>query len=315
MPLIKFTKIERRRISLFFLCLLLAVGAWLFFALSNRYVYQVQTLVRFVDLPENRAFHPLQSDTIRLQVEGTGWQLLFSKLRISPPSVNIELKELQKQTFIELSDQIQKINTQVGSTQKVVYIHPDTLYFDFSSSTVKKIPVVLKQDIQFKAQFGISDSVQISPAFVTITGPVKELANIKGWETELLSLDKVSESVNMKINLKRPSKANITIHPGFVDLRLNIDEFTEKVVEIPVKVLNNKEFRNVKLLPDKVKVTLLSPLSKYPETDRSDFELFVDLNNWKENGYTQLPVRIIRIPEFSRLVKIEPQTLDFIIQK
>ena len=315
MPLIKFTKIERRRISLFFLCLLLAVGAWLFFALSNRYVYQVQTLVRFVDLPENRAFHPLQSDTIRLQVEGTGWQLLFSKLRINPQSVNIELKELRRQTFIELSDQIQKINNLVGSTQKVVYIHPDTLYFDFSSSTVKKIPVILKQNIQFKEQFGISDSVQINPAFVTITGPVKELANIKNWETEQLSLNKVSENVNLKINLKRPSKANITIHPGMVDLRLNIDEFTEKVIEIPVKILNNKEFRNVKLLPDKVKVTVLTALSNYPETDKSDFELSVDLNNWKEKGYNQLPVRIVRIPEYSRILKVEPQTLDFIIQR
>jgi hypothetical protein len=315
MPLFKFTKIERRRISLFFLCLMIAVGAWLFFSLSNRYVYQVQTLVRFVNLPENRAFNPLQSDTLRLQVEGTGWQLLFSKLRINPQSVNIELKKLQKQNFIELSDQIQKINTQVGSTQKVVYIYPDTLYFDFSSSTVKKIPVLFKQNIQFKAQFGISDSVRISPAFITITGPVKELAEIKYWETELFNLTDLSESLNMKINLKRPSKANITIYPNFVNVKLNIDEFTEKVIEIPVNVMNNKEFRNVKLLPYKVKVTILSPLSKYPETDRNDFELFVDLNNWKEEGYSQLPVRIIRLPEFSKLVKIEPQTLDFIIQK
>lgn len=172
MPFIKFTKIERRRISLFLLCLLFAVGAWLFIALSNRYVYQAQTLVHFVNLPENRAFHPLQSDTVRLQVEGTGWQLLFSKLRINPQSVDAELKELRKQNFIKLSDQIQKINDQVGSTQKVVYIYPDTLYFDFSSSAVKKIPVVLKENIQFKEQFGISDSAEISPAFVTITGPV-----------------------------------------------------------------------------------------------------------------------------------------------
>ncbi len=315
MPLIKFTKIERRRISLFFLCLLLAVGSWLFFALSNRYVYQVQTLVKFVDLPENRAFHPLQSDTIRLQVEGTGWQLLFSRLRISPLSVDIELKELQKQTFIELSDQIQKINNQVGSTQKIVYIYPDTLYFDFSSSTFKKIPVILKQDIQFREQFGISDTIKISPAFITITGPVKELANIKSWETEQLSLKNISENVAIKINLKRPPKANITIQPGIVDLNLTIDEFTEKVIEVPVKVLNNREFRNVKLLPEKVKVTFLTALSNYPETDKSDFELFVDLNNWKEKEYTQLPVRVIRFPEFSKILKIEPQTLDFIIQK
>lgn len=315
MPLFKFTKIERRRISLFFLCFMIAVGAWLFFSLSNRYIYQVQTLVRFVNLPENRAFNPLQSDTLRLQVEGTGWQLLFSKLRINPQSVDIELKDLKKQNFVELSSQIQKINTQVGSSQKVVYVNPDTLYFDFSSSTVKKIPVVFKKKIQFKSQFGISDSVQINPAFITITGPLKELSEVKYWETETFYLNDLSQSLDMKINLKRPLKANITIYPNYVNVRLNIDEFTEKVIEIPVSIINNKEFRNVKLLPDKVKVTILSPLSKYPKTERKDFELYVDLNNWKEDGYSQLPVRIIRLPEFSKLVKIEPQTLDFIIQK
>lgn len=128
-------------------------------------------------------------------------------------------------------------------------------------------------------------------------------------------MTKVSENVNVKINLKRPSKANITIHPRTVDLKLSVDEFTEKVIEIPIKVINNKEYRNVRLLPDKVKLTFLSPLSKYQELDRNDFELIVDLNNWKENGYTQLPVRIIRTPAYTRILKIEPQTLDFIIQK
>jgi hypothetical protein len=315
MPLFKFTKIERRRISLFFLCLILAVGAWLFFSLSDKYVYQVQTLVRFVNLPENRAFNPLQSDTLRLQVEGTGWQLLFSKLRINPQSVDIELKDLKKQNFIELSSQIQKINIQIGSIQKVVYVNPDTLYFDFSSSTVKKIPVVFKQNVKFKSQFGISDSVQINPAFITITGPVKELSEVNYWETEVSNLTNLSESLNLRINLKRPVKANVTIYPNYVNVKLNIDEFTEKVIEIPVGLINNKEFRNVKLLPDKVKLTILSPLSKYPEIERKDFELYVDLDNWKKDGYSQLPVRIIRLPEFSKLVKIEPQTLDFIIQK
>jgi hypothetical protein len=53
--------------------------------------------------------------------------------------------------------------------------------------------------------------------------------------------------------------------------RLNIDEFTEKVIEIPVSIINNKEFRNVKLLPDKVKVTILSPLSKYPDNRTEGF--------------------------------------------
>ncbi len=315
MPFIKFNKTERRRISLFFISLTLAIGAWMFFSLSNRYVYQVRTVVRFVNFPQNKAFHSLQSDTVKLQVEGTGWQLLFSKLRISPQSVDIDLRELRKQTYISLSDQLNDINKQFASTQKVVYVMPDTLYFDFSSRAVKKIPIRLVQNIQFKSNYGLSDSVQISPYYVTVTGPLEELAMIDHWNTDTLTMKDVNGSISSKILLQRPSKANINIYPGIVDIRLLVDEFTEKIIEIPVKVLNNNDYSNIKLLPDKVKITFLTALSNYPEIDRRDFEVIVDLNNWKEKGYQQLPAKVSRFPEFCKLVKIEPQNIDFIIQK
>lgn len=315
MPFIKFNKIERRRISLFFISLTLAIGAWMFFSLSNRYVYQVRTVVRFVNFPQNKAFHSLQSDTVKLQVEGTGWQLLFSKLRISPQSVDIDLRELRKQTYISLSDQLNDINKQFASTQKVVYVMPDTLYFDFSSRAVKKIPIRLVQNIQFKSKYGLSDSVQISPYYVTVTGPLEELSMIDHWNTDTLTMKDVNGSISSKILLQRPSKANINIYPGIVDIRLLVDEFTEKIIEIPVKVLNNNDYSNIKLLPDKVKITFLTALSNYPEIDRRDFEVIVDLNNWKEKGYQQLPAKVSHFPEFCKLVKIEPQNIDFIIQK
>ena len=315
MPFIKFSKVERRRISLFFFCLLIAVGAWMFFALSNRYVYQVQTLVRYVNFPDNKAFHSLQSDTIDLQVEGTGWQLLFSKLRINPQSVDVNLEKLKKQTFINLSDQLNYINKQFESTQKVVNIRPDTLYFDFSSRAVKKIPIRLNYDIRFESHYGISDSIQISPSYVTVTGPGNELEKINYWYTDTLKLKNVNGNFSGKISLQKPLKANISIYPRLVDLRLRVDEYTEKVLDVPIVLLNNNEFRNVKLLPDKVKITFLTALSNYSKIERDDFEVSVDLNNWKSDGYKQLPVVISKFPKFCELVKIEPQNIDFIIQK
>jgi YbbR domain-containing protein len=315
MPFIKFSKVERRRISLFFVCLLFAVGAWMFFALSNRYVYQVQTLVRYVNFPDNKAFHSLQSDTIDLQVEGTGWQLLFSKLRINPQSVDVDLEKLKKQTFVNLSDQLNYINKQFESTQKVVNVRPDTLYFDFSSRAVKKIPIRLNYDIRFESHYGISDTIQISPSYVTVTGPGNELEKIDYWYTDTLKLKNVNSNFSSKISLQKALKANISIYPRIVDLRIMVDEYTEKVIEVPIVLLNNNEFRNVKLLPDKVKITFLTALSNYSKIDRGDFEVSVDLNNWKLKGYKQLPVLISKFPKFCELVKIEPQNIDFIIQK
>ena len=315
MPFIKFSKVERRRISLFFVCLLFAVGAWMFFALSNRYVYQVQTLVLYVNFPDNKVFHSLQSDTIDLQIEGTGWQLLFSKLRINPQSVNVDLEKLKKQTFINLSDQLTTINKQFESAQKVVNIRPDTLYFDFSSRSVKKIPIRLNYNIRFENHYGISDSVQLSPSYVTVTGPGNELEKIDYWYTDTLKLKNVTSNFSSKILLQKPVKANISIYPRLVDLKLMVDEYTEKVVDVPIVLLNNNEFRNVKLLPEKVKITFLTALSNYSKIAREDFEVSADLNNWKLKGYIQLPLVISKFPKFCKLVKIEPQNIDFIIQK
>lgn len=314
MPFVKFSPIERRRISLFFVCLAFAVGAWMFFALSNSYVYQVQTLVRFVNIPENKAFTSLQSDTVNLQVEGTGWQLLFSKLRIKPQSVDVNLGILKKQSFIDLSDQLSGINRKFQSNQKVIGIYPDTLYFDFSSRVFKKIPIRVNTDIRFQSHYGISDKIKVSPAFVTVSGPQNELDKLEYWSTDTLELKNINSNINTKILLQNPLKANISIYPRVVDIEILVDEFTEKLVEVPVKLINNNEFRNVKLLPDKVKITVLTALGNYKEVERGSFEVTTDLDKWKLKGYKQLPVLISKFPEYCELVKIEPQNLDFIIQ-
>ena len=315
MPFIKFSQTERRRISMFFICLAFALGAWLFFALSNSYVYQARTLVRFVNFPENKAFHSLQSDTVKLQIEGTGWQLLFSKLRINPQSIDIDLKDLNKQTFINLSDQLGYINQQFSSTQKIVYVQPDTLYFDFSSRAIKKVPVELVSNIKFEQQYGISDSIRLNPSYVTVTGPQEDLSKIRVWKTDSLKAGNVKNNISAKVALKRPSMANINIYPSYADVKIPVDEFTEKTVEVSVKVRNNRNYYDIKLLPDKVKITFMTALSNYSKIDRDFFEATVDLDNWTERAYKQLPVKLTKFPGFCKLVRIEPQTIDFIIQK
>ncbi len=315
MPLLKLSKIERHRLTLFITCLVGAIGAWLFFALSNRYVYPVKTLVHYIEFPQNKAFNPLQSDTVKLQIEGTGWQLLFYKLRINPQSINVNLKGLNKKSYVTITDQLTEINRQLESEQKVVSVQPDTLYFDFSTRSIKKVPINVIKKIAFQKQYGISDSITLIPAYVTVTGPLEELALIDSWETETLELSDIRSTISAKLYLKKPIKTNINIYPSLVDVKIPVDEFTELTIEVPVKVINNRRYQDVKLLPDKVKVTLLAALSNYSKIDRSSFDVNVNLDNWKEKGYKQLPVRINKYPEHSKLLKIEPQNIDFIIRK
>ena len=315
MPFLKLSKFEQHRLSLFFICLGIAAISWMFFALSKRYAYPVTTIVKYSDPPLSKAFHPLQADHVELMVEGSGWQLLFSKLRFNPKYVSVSLQELSNQNFVSFKSQLSSINREFDTQQRIISVQPDTLYFDFSTRKIKRVPVKLVSNLHFKPQHGIYDSVQLQPEFVTLSGPANELEKIKSWETDTLVLYNVDQTLTKKISLKAPSKLNIAVYPSLITVKLPIDEFTEREIDVPLTIKNNLNFEEVKLLPESVKVKILIALKNYPLVDRKSFEASVDLNNWSKYGYNQLPVKISRFPKFSQLLRVEPQSADFIIQK
>ncbi|WP_443939700.1 CdaR family protein [Pedobacter sp. MW01-1-1] len=315
MPFIRLTKIERRRVFSLFACLLLAIGAWFFMALNNKYVYAARTVLIYKNFPQKRAFHPLQSDTVDLQVEGTGWQLLFDRLRIKPQSIFVNLNKLNTREFIVFSDQLLAINKQLESAQKVISVKPDTLYFDFTQRTVKRVPVRLVKNIEFVKQFGISDDIELTPKYVTVTGPIEELKKIKDWSTDTLTLNKVAASTTQRIRMQHSKFKNVGIFPSSVEVKVPIDEFTEKTVDVPLLVKNNVNYDNIQLYPKKVKVTFLVALNHYAEIDESFIKATVDLNEWRNFGHKQFTVNITEFPEYCKLLSIVPAKVDFIIQR
>lgn len=86
-------------------------------------------------------------------------------------------------------------------------------------------------------------------------------------------------------------------------------------MEIPVKVINNREYYDVKIYPKKVKVTFMVALSKYQQIDETYVNAVVDLNEWKMLKHNKLRVTLSRFPDFCRLVNVMPAKVDFIIEK
>lgn len=315
MPIIKLTKIERKRFLVLIVCLLLAVAGWLFLALNNKYIYTSKTVLLYKNFPQKKAFHPLQSDTVDLQVEGTGWQLLFARLRVKPQSISISLEKLNNRNFILFSEQLLNVNQQLETSQKIISVKPDTLFFDFSKRTVKRVPVKLVSDLTFAPQYGITDDIQITPRYVTLSGPQEDLEKIDHWDTDTLSLRKLKATAVSRIAMKQNQLKNVSIFPSSAEVKVPVDEFTEKVILLPLKIINNKEFHTVKLYPKKVELTFLVSLSSYVEVDDSMIEAIVDMNEWKLQNHDQLTVRLIRFPDYCKVIKITPAKVDFIIEK
>ena len=315
MAVLNLTKLQKQKARIFIVCIVISVLSWGLFAMSSKYLYRVPAAIRYVNAPDNKAFHPLQSDTVNLQVEGSGWQVLFSKLSLQSQDIDIDLSPLRTRDWIVFSSQMGFINRQFGGTQRVVSITPDTLYFDFSKQTVKKVPVKLISDFSFQKQYNIIDSIRINPAYVTITGPLEDLVRIEEWETDTFKRNDLESDLIGRLFLQQKGKANINVYPTSVEVTVPIGEVTEKVLELPLKVENAERYSSVRLIPSKVKVTVLVSLKDYPDITPNSFEAVVNLENWVENKVNTLPVILTKFPDFCEIVKINPQNIDFIIKR
>jgi YbbR domain-containing protein len=315
MAIIKLSAIERRRLSAFITCLVFAIFAWLFTTLSNPYKFTIKQVLTFRNAPQRRAFHPLQSDTVNAIVQGTGWQMLFSKFNEDKKVVSVDLHTLDSKNYVVLSTQLKQINANKDVEHEIIAINPDTLFFDFSNRTIKKVPIELVTAINYQKQFAQSDDIVIMPKYVTISGPAEVLNKITSWKTDSIKLNEANEDFNSRINLRGVKEGNLNIVPKSVIVNIPIDEYTEKTIEVPVKLINNHNYYDVKVFPQKVKVTLTTSLNNYPDLNEDDFEAVADLELWRHNGYSVLPVKVTRLPSYSKVVKIEPQNVDFIIKK
>jgi YbbR domain-containing protein len=314
MGIIKLSVSERRRLSVFFTCLLLALIAWVFAMLSGTYSFTVKQTLTFKNVPQRRAFRALQPDTVEATMQGTGWQMIFSHVADEKQPVNIDLHTLEHSNFIALNTQISQINKSRDATHKINSFQPDTLYFDFTNRMVKKIRVEPVLNIKFQPQYAVSGKIMIKPAYVTLNGPGNVIEKISTWKTDTLTLKGVNEPITGTLQLQKVKEGNISIYPKGVQVRIPVEEFTEKTLKIPVRLINNQHYYNVKIFPQHIKVTFTTPLSRYTELDENFFEATVDLKLWEE-GYTVLPVSITRMPAYCKIVKITPRNIDFLVKK
>src|SRR5690606_20667711 len=259
----RFNKIQRRKINIFLRCLIISFLAWLLIAVSNQYTFTIKAGIQYVNLPENRAFHPLQSDTVNIKIKMSGWHVLMSKLNADTANIQVDLSGLNTRNFIVFSNQIGFINKQFPNEKRVIAVSPDTLFFDFSRQIQKKVPIRVPTAISFKKQFSIIGDTRTNPSMVTITGPTEDIRNIEYLETDTIRGEQVFTDIRTIARINTRNKANITIYPRMTEVVIPVGELTEKIIEVPIKTINASRYTSVRIIPSKVMLTVMASLKDY----------------------------------------------------
>ncbi len=311
----------QQKLLIFLFFLFLAFVFWFFRALNERYEAEIFYPVRYTKLPENKILINELPDKLKLRVEATGKKILMHKISLNIKSLrfNVEsfsLRESGSNSFYILTNQVKDFISDDLEGIKILDIWPDTLSFHFTDVVTKKVKVkVVLPDFKnlLAKQYAINGHIFTLPDSIIVTGPGNILDTLSFVYTKPIILNTLSDSVVKSYSLEKIKQLDFNLYK--VKVVIPVDKFTESIFSAPVVTLNVPDTLTLKTFPNIVRITYRVTLSKYDDIDATLFKPFVDFNDIGQTFSSKLKVGLVDTPKYVHAIKINPGSVEFLIEK
>jgi YbbR domain-containing protein len=307
-------KIPKTFISFLIISLLI----WLLITLSKEYTTSIFFPISYSNLPQDKLLEKDPVTEIEFLVKGSGFKILSTKFNRN--SILLNTDNLRKKTatkyFFLLKNQQVNIQKQLLSGLQIQQIIKDTIYLEIGSLTSKKVPVRLDLNIKYHVGYDASTSIEITPDSILISGPKKQVSKIKELRSSFLSLDDVKSNFEKTLLIMKPENSkNINFSNESVQIKVNVEKFTEGSFKIPFKVINLPSDIQLATLTKMVEIVFIVGLSDFNKITLNSFRVECDFEVSEKNNLGYLIPKIVMKPDVVKSIKVLPNKIDFLIQK
>lgn len=308
---------NNKKLHVFLLFLILAFVFWMLIKLSVTYTSSVEINLSYTDVPKNKMLQTEPKSKVKVTLNAVGFTLL--KYKFSKKEVEVSLKNIKKKsstTYYLLSANVLKSVDKSFAKSVVTDIDPDTLYFELGKSISKKVKVESDVSIQYKTGYHLSGELEIEPAYITISGPKSQVDSIIYVTTKELKLTNVYDTISTKAAILMNDKfSKLSYSETEVSVNGKVEKFTERTLEVDVKVNNVPKAYRISTFPSKVKVVFQIGLSDFNKINEKDFEVVCDYRLIESDAIDYLIPKIKSKPNFVGSVKIIPNKIEFLLEK
>jgi YbbR domain-containing protein len=288
---------------------------WGLHALRKTYETVIHLPVEYVGLPKEFTQTGDLPNQLEVTVSDRGVTLFNYRFikHFSPVSVQMENispgdSTLRTKTLQSL------IQEKLSAGTQILDIKPELLNFTVARLHKKELPVKLDHRIELFRQYTLRDSIDVIPSTMVVYAPEAVLDTMRFVYTEPLVIKELKDSVRREVKLKE-IKGLIYDSPAITAV-IRTELFTEKTVNVPLQIRNVPEGYIIRIFPSTVNVSFQLGLSLYDKINRSDFVLIVDFDEARNGGKSKtIPVKIEKQPEKIFNVKINPKSVDYLIEE
>jgi hypothetical protein len=308
-----------QKVVIFCFFLLFSSVIWYLNKLGGDYLVDLKLPVKFVYTETDKLLVDEGSSTLKIQVKTKGYTILRYQLGsiLSPLRVDISSYRLHRagrgrnEYFLLTSVLRSNLSTQLPSNMKIENITPDTLYFSFSRSYSKRVPVVPATNLTFEDQYMQVGSVKLSPDSVLISGPESVIRNKRFVRTEAIKGELLSEPISGTVSILE--EKNILLKAKEVGYTIEVAKFTERTLKLPV-YSGVSDSTSVLVIPSQVDVSFKVSLKDYERIVPSQFHLSIPFDERKLTS-NRIKVRVDTFPSFVSGIKVVPEFVEIYRQK
>ncbi|NND61873.1 MAG: hypothetical protein HKN48_01635 [Flavobacteriaceae bacterium] len=304
------------KIKMFFFFLLLALIFWFLTKFSNKSAATVDVYLAYTNVPEAVMVSQNNLNEVSFNISATGFQFLSYKLKEPTIYLDISEKYTKGDSAIVYSsvELIKVISDQLDNNALIQNISPSELKVELDLLSSKKVPVTLDADISFRDGYRLLKPLVVVPDSIRVTGPSKALNELNSVTTKLLAKKNVAEDIDERITINQPSNVEINLSANQVEIKGEVEEFTQKKLTIPIDIINLPEEVNIKLIPKEVIITFEVAMSNFNTVSTSNFRIVCDYSLSSEMENYMVP-KLVAQPEGVHHIEFEPKRVEYLIFK
>ena len=297
------------KFNVFLIFLILAITTSLFSKLTSTYEKNIIFKLVVSDIPEDKVVYEKSHDSVEVKVRGYGFSL--AKYYLNTPELKISLKKLKQLNNVFLwyqKENFTDTKLSFDSSIELLTIFEDSLlfYYDQYISEMKYIKPNLT--IDYESGFDSFKLPSISNDSVRVLGPKDIVGEIDYVDTEFVKLNNVNSDIQINLNLLKPAFENLSIDLSNIEYKLEVDQFTEETISVPVNILSNENIK-YNYYPKDLTVKYLISIEDYKKTSPIDFRIECVFD---KNQSILIPY-LTKKPDFIKNARLSTNQIQLII--
>jgi hypothetical protein len=291
--------------------------AWFVSNLSYSYPNSIVLELDYLNAPDSLMMAKASKNNMEVKLEAVGFQLLA--INLGDKKFKIDLTNVKKNAalfYLSPEEAKRQLGQQLPKGVNLLDTDRDTLFFKFYKIMVKNVPVRSAIYLNFSQNHMLDGPLQIIPHQISVSGPKNEIDTLFSVTTETLELNDLQEDFSMMIDLFKPDTlTNTKYSTKTVQIKGKVAKFSEKVINVPIKVLNLPQGTVIQTFPELAKVLIKAKLEDLKGITASDFQVFADYGTLGTPEQKKLKLYIGKRPLTVYTAEIIENEADFILKR